>query len=362
MFNVPEVCRRAEETEVKMPQLKAKLSTKKQSSPLSQLRKLASSAKKKKKPTGSPGTGEEIPPPDFPLANSNYPNDTPIAPPPTVFTLTSLSTAGEIAGEEHVPTVSQATTHLALLEAFWSYKERFLAPDDDVKAFFGAVLGLPADKTWNKEDTEVLWKLVVEIAVGRFEAWWKIVGREMEAAKWDEQKTAGGNRWGPGDGPSKKVTELPSEMLPPLGRSIESVIEQSALTEAEVLMVWHSFMLNPKCYYDDCFALGVPSMLSVAFPWEAIVSSARNCFRSCKMTDRRLLEKRNRPVNTIVQAILRSRRILQSLNLPEPRPILPAQGCVDFDPASSAPRDFMPLLRKRARNLHHPFRHTDRVA
>ena len=37
-------------------------------------------------------------------------------------------------------------------------------------------------------------------------------------------------------------------------------------------MVWHSFMLNPKCYYDDCFALGVPSMLSIAFPWETIVS------------------------------------------------------------------------------------------
>ena len=42
--------------------------------------------------------------------------------------------------------------------------------------------------------------------------------------------------------------------------------------ETDVLMVWHSFMLNPKCYYDDCFALGVPSMLSIAFPWETIVS------------------------------------------------------------------------------------------
>ncbi|KAF8544408.1 hypothetical protein BDD12DRAFT_873115 [Trichophaea hybrida] len=238
-----------------MSQIKAKLSTKKQSSPLSQLRKLASSAKKKKKPTWSPGTDdEEISPPEFPLANPNDLQDIPIAPRPAVFALASLSTAGELAAEEHVPTVSQAVTHLALLEVFWNYRERFLALDDDVKAFFGVALGWPAEKPWDEEHTEMLWKLVVEIAVGRFEAWWKIVGREMEAAKWDEQKTANGSRWGPGDGPSKTVTELPSEMLPPV----------------EVLMVWHSFMLNPKCYYDDCFALGVPSMLSVAFPWEAI--------------------------------------------------------------------------------------------
>ncbi|KAI5856841.1 hypothetical protein BZA05DRAFT_386372 [Tricharina praecox] len=128
-----------------------------------------------------------------------------------------------------------------------------------MRTFFSVAMGGGreggGEVAWEDAHGVVLWKAVVEIAVGRFEAWWKVVGRETEAAKWGERQGEGESaKCVPTDGPGRKVTELPAEMLPPV----------------DVLIVWHSFLLNPRCYYDDCFALGMPGMLAVAFPWEAI--------------------------------------------------------------------------------------------
>lgn len=200
------------------PGAKTPPSSIRKSSPLSQLFKLAS-LRSRKPPNATDDTGEkdqDLPPPKFATANPGNPDDVPAAPPPSVFALTPLSAAGDV-GEEDAPTLSQAATHLALLEIFWQYKDRYLNPDDEVKAFFGAAFGWRQDRKWTSEDCEMLWKLVVEIAVGRFEAWWKIVGREIEAAKWDEERTKAGHRWESKDGPSKAVAELPPDMLPPVG-------------------------------------------------------------------------------------------------------------------------------------------------
>ncbi|KAA8911737.1 hypothetical protein FN846DRAFT_934634 [Sphaerosporella brunnea] len=248
MSNVPDVCRAEEPTE-NAQEPKVKQPTTKKMSPWLQLFKLRLSSSK----TPRPDTDDSLPPPVFALANKDDPDDFPLAPASSVYQLGSLSAAGTISDREEAPSVAQAAVHLVLLEVFWSFKERFLHPSDEYKSFFGAALGWLETRKWDEADNEMLWKTVIEIAVGRFEAWWKVVGREVEGTKWDDREREG-VKYEPKDGPGKKITELPAEMLPPI----------------DVLMVWHSYMLNPRNYYDDCYALGLPGMLAVAFPWEAV--------------------------------------------------------------------------------------------
>jgi len=262
MFNVPEVCRRAAETSTIMSELKSKVQHKRPStsprSPLQQLLWRAWRLKSKNVDDDDGYSGEQTEasdyaPPEFAAVDGEH--DMPAAPSPEQFTPASLSAAGLIGEEEHAPTHVQAALHLGLLEVFWKYKDQFLRPGDEMKAFFSAAMD-GKEVVWGDAEGLVLWKAVIEIAVGRFEAWWKVVGRETEAAKWAERGGESESEiWEPRHGPPKKVTELPPEMLPPL----------------DVLIVWHSFLLNPRCYYDDCFALGMPGMLAVAFPWQAIV-------------------------------------------------------------------------------------------
>ena len=215
MFDALETCERYN---MSGPGAKTPPPSTRKSSPLSQLFKLAS-LRSRKPPSATDEGGEKLQdfaPPEFPTADPDNTDDLPVAPSPSVFVLTPLSAAGNV-GEEDAPTLSQAATHLALLEIFWNYKDRYLNPDDEVRAFFGAAFGWRQDRKWTSEDCEMLWRLVVEIAVGRFEAWWKIVGREMEAATWDKESTKAGHRWESKDGPSKAVSELPPDMLPPVG-------------------------------------------------------------------------------------------------------------------------------------------------
>ena len=218
MFNVPEVCRRAEEAKEQLKLMKNSLQTSRKS-PLQQIFKFRRSSSGVRKLKREDSTAA----PEFPLANTDDRDDIPLAPPPPVFTLGSLSAVDE----ESVPSLAQAAAHLALLECFWTYRDRFAAPDEDTRDFFGRALGWSAQKTWSKEDGEVLWKVVVEVAVARFEAWSKAVGTEIEADKWGEERGGEGGRWKPENGPSATVTELPTKMLPPLG----SLFLVSASTE-----------------------------------------------------------------------------------------------------------------------------------
>ena len=41
-------------------------------------------------------------------------------------------------------------------------------------------------------------------------------------------------------------------------------------------MVWHSFMLNPRCYLEDCLRYNKARSYSAEFPWDAIDSCIDN--------------------------------------------------------------------------------------
>jgi len=130
-------------------------------------------------------------------------------------------------------TVSQCAVHLELLEAFtwlhnWVYKEE------------------ASSEIFGEDPEKNLWRSVVKVAVARFGIWWEVVNKELKAR---EEAEAGVLN----NGNSTKV--LPRDLLQPL----------------DVLMVWHSYMLNPRRYNEDCIWFGMSGMMNLAFPYEHIV-------------------------------------------------------------------------------------------
>ncbi|KAH7034662.1 uncharacterized protein B0I36DRAFT_82922 [Microdochium trichocladiopsis] len=100
------------------------------------------------------------------------------------------------------------------------------------------------------EIREKRWILFVARAVDRYEAWWKTFqGKPLVEEMMDI------------DGPhynSFHTDSAPMQwtksMLPPL----------------DVLLVWHSHMLNPRCYLEDCIRAGFGGLWAAGLPWEII--------------------------------------------------------------------------------------------
>ena len=35
-------------------------------------------------------------------------------------------------------------------------------------------------------------------------------------------------------------------------------------------MVWHAYLLNPRCFFEDCFRLGKMDFYATGLPWGAV--------------------------------------------------------------------------------------------
>jgi hypothetical protein len=44
----------------------------------------------------------------------------------------------------------------------------------------------------------------------------------------------------------------------------------------DVLMVWHTFMLNPRSYLEDCIRFGLPEFWAAGMPWHVINEAIDN--------------------------------------------------------------------------------------
>jgi hypothetical protein len=61
------------------------------------------------------------------------------------------------------------------------------------------------------------------------------------------------------------------DSLPPLGEShIPISVRLASTNGADVLMVWHAHMLNPRGFLEDCIRSGKMSLWAGGFPWETI--------------------------------------------------------------------------------------------
>ncbi|KAH6628758.1 hypothetical protein F5144DRAFT_537475 [Chaetomium tenue] len=117
---------------------------------------------------------------------------------------------------------------------------------------------------------EKRWALFVARAVERYRAWWRLFGgRPLREDDMMVQNSTAYVEF-PGSAGSEGI-EWREEMLPPL----------------DVLMVWHTHMLNPRAFLEDCMLAGLRGFWSTGMPWRLIntaitTSFAYNVTPACK--------------------------------------------------------------------------------
>ncbi|TVY75725.1 Glycine-rich domain-containing protein, partial [Lachnellula suecica] len=161
------------------------------------------------------------------------------------------------------PDSDQCLAHLKLLYVFHSLKEDVGYTDGLFNLWNGA-----CERAHNRDEAiakmrEKRWALYIARAVERFQTWWIKVLCTIEPAKRLEGKEMVSN--------NSRFTEFTSRgavqkwtvgMLPPI----------------DVLMVWHSFMLNPRNYLEDCIRFGLKDLWATGMPWAAVNAAIDTSF------------------------------------------------------------------------------------
>ncbi|KAI9748317.1 MAG: hypothetical protein M1835_001818 [Candelina submexicana] len=196
---------------------------------------------------------------------------TPVIPNPRIFTDLLLpddsqQTAALAVDDDSFfsyPAVGQCATHLALLECFSRLKRRVMRSE-----VLDTKFGILAEH--EKEHREIYaggyddlegicagegptahlerkWELFVEMAVDRFETWW--TGLDFKATQREQSNSENSSKGG-----SDYHSPSWASDLPPL----------------DILMVWHAYMLNPHCYYEDCLRHNKLSLYDRGLPWHKL--------------------------------------------------------------------------------------------
>ncbi|TID21286.1 hypothetical protein E2P81_ATG04572 [Venturia nashicola] len=163
----------------------------------------------------------------------------------------------------------QCTAHLKLLEAFNQLRE-------DIGQTQG-LFGIKDPKFDSPETTdpyhhaqspqalaklriaEKRWSVYVARAVDRFERWYNAcVPATMGGAPCDRLT---GNQL---------LTKKGLDKVAYHGLPIKQLTLPDQVPPLDVLMVWHSYMLNPRCFFEDCFRYGKLDFFATGMPWPAI--------------------------------------------------------------------------------------------
>ncbi|KAI9838829.1 MAG: hypothetical protein M1819_004035 [Sarea resinae] len=165
------------------------------------------------------------------------------------------------------PTVPQCIAHLKLLESFYQLRDEVGRTD----GLFGLSDSLAAAVTEDEREREAAlakiaekrWAVYVARAADRFERWWHtsapstaagnprnyLVQREMNRNSYYDSLPLKGQR-----------IKYTRDYLPPL----------------DVLMVWHAYMLNPRCFLEDSLRSGKIDFWTTGMPWEIVTESIDN--------------------------------------------------------------------------------------
>ena len=173
------------------------------------------------------------------------------------------------------PSKDQCIAHLKLLEAIYLLKEDVVSRD----GLYGILESFVQDGATDNEAAKILkrlhekkWQIFVCKAVERFQCWFK-------------NRFRSGARMCTIDDMEKPtyvlVTKLARPLqpaangLPPLGLSFV-LYSRTRLTDLDVLMVWHSFILNPRTYLSDCIRFGLIDLWAGGIPWQTVDSVINN--------------------------------------------------------------------------------------
>lgn len=163
------------------------------------------------------------------------------------------------------PTADHCLAHLKLLSTFHILRED-IGYTDGLFGLWDAKCevfeGTQREETLAKM-REKRWALYVARAVERFEEWWMKV-------LWPR---AGGKRL---LGKEMILTNKEFTQFPDTGRLQKWTIQM--LPPIDVLMVWHSFMLNPRNYLEDCIRFGLKDTWATGLPWDVVNAAIDTSF------------------------------------------------------------------------------------
>lgn len=170
--------------------------------------------------------------------------------------------------DDSFPTVEECIAHLKLLECFYRLRQtvggmdglfgindsvvtqssvwsKAHGSDDEVELQKLELLGKLAEKRW---------AIFLARAVDRFEAWITSLLPDAKMASLSSLQT---------EEEESNLCE-PSASMPPLR------LDKDNLPPADVLMVWHAYMLNPRVYLEDCLRHGRMQLWHTPMPWQAV--------------------------------------------------------------------------------------------
>ncbi|RPB12066.1 hypothetical protein P167DRAFT_507068, partial [Morchella conica CCBAS932] len=263
--------------------------------------------------------------PKFPTTTSK--SDEPVIPDPAVFTISPLDTTA-LGTHAPPPSVSQCAVHLELLQAISKLRHRvvkeaafieiFGTVDEERETWWGAFVEVAVGRfgTW-------WWGVEEELRRREGTSCEGSPGRAGSIRRGLAIPKGSNTAWG-GNGECKRTTPSPKN-TPPTGVGGLALLEgkksispsrlagrdslqslrsasggskservkekaqsvKSGITEAvesvhlrelpedllpplDVLMVWHAYMLNPRCYNEDALHYGLNLIHSTAFPWAHI--------------------------------------------------------------------------------------------
>lgn len=196
-----------------------------------------------------------------------------ITPPDMAAGFRNILIGGRMA--ESFPLVNECIAHLKVLECFYRLRQSIGSTD----GLFGICNSVVTDSPiWKEQEVlepanqaqkdrllrrvaEKRWAIYVARAVDRFEVWVRamvpeskmaslnMIQHEAEIGSLCEPTAAGG-----------PPLEFTKDNMPPV----------------DVLIVWHAYMLNPRCYLEDCLRYGRMRLWNTPFPWQI----AADCINS----------------------------------------------------------------------------------
>ncbi|KAH6652037.1 hypothetical protein BKA67DRAFT_660806 [Truncatella angustata] len=154
-----------------------------------------------------------------------------------------------------IPTVDSCLAHLRLLRAFEVLKRK--------TGYTDGLWDIWDSRAQNKLDIlsklrEKRWAIFVARAVDRYEAWWKSFVPDMLKEK-DMLR---------GDSEARSSS---FECFTSVHNLMKWTL--ASLPPPDILLVWHTHMLNPRVYLEDCIRSGYGSLWSSGLPWDIVDQS-----------------------------------------------------------------------------------------
>ncbi|KAF9741462.1 hypothetical protein PMIN01_01001 [Paraphaeosphaeria minitans] len=193
------------------------------------------------------------------------------APTPAADTHVGIGCEWGDAINAELPTATQCATHLKLLHSLARLRKEVGCCEGLYGISFegGTVGGAAEAGTLAERVREKRWSVFVARAVDRFERWWE---RLLEGCGAWNAKLQTSYFDGARSGEAKEVARWPSE-----GIGMDAFLYK-CMPPLDVLMVWHTYMLNPRAYLEDCMRFGKRTQWRSSFPWQLIEESIDESF------------------------------------------------------------------------------------